>query len=118
MLFVYLFFFPSSGNEGVETMHALRYLDHHLLFVAGINLVNWWAQGVGEDLYWPPNQERNFSLESLVPGSMDYCAFLADSGLYGVPESMDEWSVWDDAVYGGVRLKYSTNIGSFIILPS
>ena len=29
-------------------------------------LVNYMAQGVGHDLYWPPNQERGFTMESVL----------------------------------------------------
>ena len=76
----------------------------------GLNLVNWWAQGVGSDLYWPPNQDRDYSLESLVPTSLSYCQFLEAFGLYGTPKKMDSWSIWEDNVYGGKRLKYATNI--------
>lgn len=76
----------------------------------GMNLVNWWAQGVGSDLYWPPNQEKGYTLEGLVPASMLYCAFLDGVGLYGTPKKTDSWSIWEDNVYGGKRLKYATNI--------
>ena len=76
----------------------------------GINLVNWWAQGVGSDLYWPPNQERGYNMESLVPSSMVYCQFLESVGLYGTPKKTDSWSIWEDNVYGGKHLKYATNI--------
>ncbi len=33
---------------------------------SGLNLVNWWVQGVGNDLYWPPNQEKDYSMKSLT----------------------------------------------------
>ena len=32
----------------------------------GINLVNWWAQGTGKDMYWPPNRDRNATLKNQV----------------------------------------------------
>jgi pimeloyl-ACP methyl ester carboxylesterase len=76
----------------------------------GMNLVNWWAQGVGSDLYWPPNQDKGYSLEALVPSSMVYCQFLEAIGLYGTPKKTDSWSIWEDNVYGGTHLKYATNI--------
>lgn len=67
----------------------------------GINLVNWWAQGTGGDLYWPPNQERGATLESLVPGSLLYCPYLKALGLEGVPDKPDVWARWMDT--GRVR---------------
>lgn len=76
----------------------------------GINLVNWWAQGVGNDLYWPPNQARGYTMETLVPGSLDYCPYLNAMGLYGIPEKRDEWAFWMDTAYGGTRIKYASNI--------
>lgn len=75
-----------------------------------INLVNWWAQGVGNDLYWPPNQAQGFTFESLVPGSLAFCPYLKGMGLYGVPEKGDDWSLWLDTAYGGTRLQYASNI--------
>jgi hypothetical protein len=76
----------------------------------GINLVNWWAQGVGNDLYWPPNQPKGYSKESLVPGSLAYCPYINAMGLYGIPEKRDEWSFWIDTAYGGTRIQYASNI--------
>ena len=66
----------------------------------GVNLVNWWAQGTGKDMYWPPNRDRNATLENQVPGSLAYCKYLAGMGLYGVPEKADDWAFWLDTVYG------------------
>lgn len=76
----------------------------------GMNLVNWWVQGVGSDLYWPPNQEKGYSLESLVPTSMAYCAYLNTIGLFGTPAKADSWSIWEDNIYGGTRMRYASNI--------
>jgi len=76
----------------------------------GINLINWWAQGVGNDIYWPPNQVYGYTKESLVPHSLDYCAYLSPLGLYGIPSDRDVWAEWLDTVYGGSRMQYVTNI--------
>lgn len=95
--------FPSSEFDASMGWFALTCNE-------GLNLINWWAQGVGNDLYWPPNQKLNYSLESLVPSSMLYCSTLNSLGLKGTPEKVDTWSIWDDNVYGGTRLKYATNI--------
>ena len=76
----------------------------------GINLVNWWAQGVGNDLYWPPNQSKDASYEEMVSGSLAYCPYLRGLGLYGLPEKGDDWSFWLDTAYGGTRLEYASNI--------
>jgi hypothetical protein len=41
---------------------------------------------------------------------MMYCSALDSMGLYGTPKKTDSWSIWEDNVYGGKRLKYATNI--------
>ena len=77
----------------------------------GLNLMNWRAQGVGNDLYWPPNQKKGFSKKSIVPESLAYCAYYQSIGLYGVPTKRDSWSFGIDTSYGGDRiLKSASNI--------
>ncbi len=77
----------------------------------GINLVNWRAQGVGHDkLYWPPNVARDYSRENMIPGSLAYCGYYKSIGLYGIPDKRDDWSMWLDTVYGGMRNMYTSNI--------
>ena len=76
----------------------------------GLNLINWWVQGVGNDLYWPPNKPKNYTFENLVSHSLDYCKAFKTQGLYGFPAEEDVYSVWEDTVYGGTRLQYATNI--------
>ena len=60
--------------------------------------------------YWPPNQPRGYSMESLVSHSLDYCKAFQTQGLYGFPATEDVYSRWEDTVYGGTRLQYATNI--------
>lgn len=103
-----------SSSDNVCTLPASN-LDagtawNALVCSESINLVNWWAQGVGNDLYWPPNQVKGFTFESLVPGSLAFCPYLKGLGLYGVPEKGDDWAFWLDTVYGGTRLQYASNI--------
>jgi hypothetical protein len=76
----------------------------------GINLVNWWAQGMGEDLYWPPNQPEGTTLETMISSSLLYCRYYETIGLYGLPEKADLYSKWLDTVYGGLRTQYASNI--------
>lgn len=76
----------------------------------GLNLINWWVQGVGNDLYWPPNQPRNYSMDELVRHSLDYCVAFRTQGLFGLPQEEDVYSLWEDTVYGGTRLQFATNI--------
>lgn len=59
--------FPSPSTLDVGTAW------NSLVCNEGINLVNWWAQGTGKDMYWPPNRERNATLENQVS------EFLSDS---------------------------------------
>jgi len=77
----------------------------------GLNLVNWVAQGVGNDLYWPPNQPRGFSKLTVVPSSLAYCGYYRQVGLYGVPTIRDDWAFAIDTQYGGTRMvKSASNI--------
>lgn len=76
----------------------------------GINLVNWWAQGLGNDLYWPPNQPKGSTLESLISTSLLFCKYYESIGLYGLPTKSDIYSKWLDTIYGGLRIQYASNI--------
>ena len=77
----------------------------------GLNLINWMGQGLGNDLYWPPNQARDYTTESVVQGSLAYCKYLRAMGLTGIPTELDEEGFWIDTAYGGKRgLKYASNI--------
>jgi len=96
----------TASKEAMDSMTAWNILTCN----EGLNLVNWWAQGVGHDLYWPPNQEKDYSRENLVPGSLSYCVYLQNLGLYGIPSVRDDWSFWLDTVYGGTRMQYASNI--------
>jgi len=60
-----------------------------------LNLVNYLAQGVGRDFYWPPNVPRNATLASLIgpDGALvDGCA--PGAGLAGFPRESDPWAHW------------------------
>lgn len=81
-----------------------------LCCVEGINLVNTAAHGLGRDVYWPPNQPRNVTMEQVVTGSMAYCAQYEQLGFYGAPKRPDEWGKWLTAAYGGKRIESSSNI--------
>lgn len=96
----------TASKNDMDAMNAWNALT----CTDGLNLINWWAQGVGNDLYWPPNQEKGYTMESLVPTSLAYCAYLQGVGLYGLPRKEDTWSFWLDTVYGGTRLQYASNI--------
>jgi hypothetical protein len=96
----------TASQSAMDSMTAWNTLTCN----EGINLINWWVQGVGNDLYWPPNQKKGFTKESLVPGSLAYCPYLQTMGLYGIPSKGDEWSLWLDTVYGGDRMRYVSNI--------
>lgn len=76
----------------------------------GINLVNWWAQGMGNDLYWPPNQPKGTTMESMISTSLLYCKYYESIGLYGLPRKADLFSKWLDTIYGGLRIQYASNI--------
>ena len=69
----------------------------------GLNLVNYLVKGIGNDMYWPPNVERDFSREAVVAASATPCASqYAAEGLFGVPETLDAFAKWDTTYYGGL----------------
>jgi hypothetical protein len=96
----------TATNDQLDALTAWDILSCN----EGVNLVNWRAQGVGNDLYWPPNQPKGFSLKSTIPGSFAYCAYYSSIGLYGIPLKRDDWAMWIDTAYGGKRLQYASNI--------
>lgn len=76
----------------------------------GINLVNTVAYGLGNDLYWPPTLPQDYTRESVVQGSMEFCSVFATQGIFGLPTKRDEWGEWIDTLYGGTRMQYISNI--------
>ena len=76
----------------------------------GMNLVNTFAAGIGNDLYWPPTLPKDYTYKSSVAGSLAFCSYFAQTGLYGIPTERDEWSFWLNTAYGGDRLQYASNI--------
>jgi lysosomal Pro-X carboxypeptidase len=96
----------SATKDKMDIMNAWNTLTCN----EGINLVNWWAIGVGNDLYWPPNQKKGYTKDSLVPNSLDYCVYLQGEGLYGLPTELDSWGKWIDTAYGGDSMQYVSNI--------
>lgn len=105
----------ASGQESSECTVAPEGLSFAtaweiLVCNSGLNLVNWRARGVGRDVYWPPNVPKNYSLSSVVVGSLAYCSEFAAMGLAGVSQARDEWAMAIEARYGGSRLKTASNV--------
>ena len=99
---------PAPGTDGVCTGEGLKgnaaYWDV-ICCNENLNLVNTVVQGNGNDMYWPPNVPRNWTMETVVEMSGAYLygcneQFAAD-GLYGVPNTHDPWALWDTTYYGG-----------------
>merc|ERR1711974_554910 len=79
-------------------------------------LYNTNAQGLGRDMFWPPNLKRGATVEDLVgvpkgrmiPGA---CGVEnAHNGLTGGPKLKDPWSTWATAYYGGENIAQHRNI--------
>ena len=72
-------------------------------------------QGVGRDLYWPPQvPSRNYTVESVV-GPRGLSAGGCEGewsarGLRGAPVVTDRWSEWMQAYYGGRNVSIHRNI--------
>ncbi|GMH64532.1 hypothetical protein TL16_g03984 [Triparma laevis f. inornata] len=76
-----------------------------------LNLENALAQGLGNDIYWPPTVERGTTLESFLGERgelVEGCAM--DEGLYGLPKTADNWSTRLDTALGGSSLEGYTNV--------
>eukprot|EP01061_Rhynchopus_euleeides_P019516 TRINITY_DN32083_c0_g1_i2.p1 TRINITY_DN32083_c0_g1~~TRINITY_DN32083_c0_g1_i2.p1 ORF type:complete len:644 (+),score=248.16 TRINITY_DN32083_c0_g1_i2:36-1967(+) len=76
-------------------------------------LANLYVQGVGRDMFWPPNVPRDYTLESVVgphkktPG----CAGqYDDQGLFGSPIYKDAWGEWITSYYHSVNVSQYSNI--------
>lgn len=76
----------------------------------GITMANTLVQGIGRDVFWPPNAARGATLEDVVRGSMSNCGVYDKLGLYGTPAQPDEFGVWLDTLYGGKDIGMHTNI--------
>ena len=68
------FFLTVGGNAGAWNV---------LVCNEGLNLVNYLVQGVGNDMYWPPNVARDYDRNALINASLAPCDYTAE-GLYGV----------------------------------
>jgi len=76
----------------------------------GNNIISTAGQGLGRDLFWPPNLPEGATMEDAVNASMGFCGKYAAKGFYGLPSSPDEWSKWMDVAYGGKRIEAHTQI--------
>mmetsp|Transcript_31186 Transcript_31186/g.62342 ORF Transcript_31186/g.62342 Transcript_31186/m.62342 type:complete len:680 (-) Transcript_31186:115-2154(-) len=82
-------------------------------------LVNYLVQGVGRDVYWPPNvpkeswQGLNYSAQIaslLGPEGSTGPGCREPAGVSGYPEASDPWSLWLDTLLGGLDLSAASNI--------
>ncbi|GMH92510.1 hypothetical protein TrVE_jg6743 [Triparma verrucosa] len=76
-----------------------------------LNLENALAQGLGNDIYWPPSVPRGTTLESFLgeKGALvEGCPM--DAGLYGLPKTADNWSTRLNMQLGGSSLEGYTNV--------
>jgi len=76
-----------------------------------LNLPNTLAQGLGNDIYWPPTAPKGTTLESFlgergVPG--EGCEM--QEGLYGFPKTSDPWSTRLDNELGGLNMDGYSNV--------
>ena len=69
---------------------------------------------MGRDgLFWPPNQDRNVTLDALLgPLGTVEPGCLAGEGLTGLPDTSDPWSQWLDAYFGRKQLATSNVVFS------
>jgi hypothetical protein len=79
-----------------------------------LNLVPYLLQGVGNDMYWPPNQpNRNFTYNSVVASAFAQpCSdAFKGHGLAGLPQGKgDPFSRSEQISYGGKHIQTASNI--------
>jgi len=76
-----------------------------------LNLPNCLAQGIGNDVFWPPTVDRNTTLETFLgpKGELGEGCKMED-GLFGYPTQGDAWSFFMDSEYGGLRIDGFSNV--------
>ena len=106
-----------------ENVDACTYVDVPVvskLFAWGpiccnedLYLANTYVQGVGRDLFWPPNVPENYTLDSVIgphkKGSGCYQGY-DDQGLFGTPKYSDHWCEWMTSYYHSVNVSQYSNI--------
>eukprot|EP00050_Salpingoeca_kvevrii_P017699 m.67439 g.67439 ORF g.67439 m.67439 type:complete len:617 (-) comp7680_c0_seq1:23-1873(-) len=79
----------------------------------GLQLIQMYQQGVGRDMFWPPNVGPNVTEDDMINAEsrQNLCAdAFAKRGLYGFPATSDPWARWMDAMYGGKNIAAHSNI--------
>eukprot|EP01064_Diplonema_japonicum_P016782 TRINITY_DN24809_c0_g1_i1.p1 TRINITY_DN24809_c0_g1~~TRINITY_DN24809_c0_g1_i1.p1 ORF type:complete len:625 (+),score=168.79 TRINITY_DN24809_c0_g1_i1:46-1920(+) len=72
-----------------------------------------YVQGVGRDIFWPPNEPKGYTLETVIgphkltTGCQNQ---FAPQGLFGTPTYKDNWSNWVTSYYHSVNVSQYTNI--------
>lgn len=78
-----------------------------------LSLYNNAVQGVGHDMFWPPSNNPDYTVEDIV-GPHTMRRGPAESydreGLFGAPTLSDPWSGWLEAYYGSSNLTQHRNI--------
>ena len=76
-------------------------------------LANLIVQGVGRDLYWPPNVPKDYTVNSVIgphkPLKGCYPQF-DPQGLFGTPKYKDNWAEWIQAYYAHDDVSKHSNI--------
>jgi hypothetical protein len=68
-------------------------------------------QGIGNDIFWPPNAPRNWSYANEVTHAYNGCRHWDDGVVRGYPVTNDPLSHWVDEYYGGKKGTHTaTNI--------
>ena len=78
-----------------------------------MNLIITYANGLGNDVFWPPTLPRTIRTYSQllnITAAATPCS--DDDGIFGYPQQIpDPWSSWYDTVYGGNHIKnFASNI--------
>jgi lysosomal Pro-X carboxypeptidase len=78
-----------------------------------MNLILTYANGLGNDVFWPPTLPRTVRMYSQALNTTNAVKPCADDdGIFGYSQQTpDPWSGWYDTVYGGTHIqKFASNI--------
>jgi hypothetical protein len=111
--------FAASASESSECTAGFSGCWNAVCCNDDLNLVNYYVQGVGRDMYWPPNVPAGWSsltyadqLASLIgpDGGEPGRGCQAPPGVVGYPPTSDAWSHWLTTELGGLNIDAHSNI--------
>ena len=101
---------PCTYNDAPIANHAFAWGP--ICCNENLYLANLEVQGVGRDLYWPPNVPKGYTVESVVPQATQPGCYPSwdQRGMFGAPKYTKLWGEWLQSYYGQKHVQDFTNI--------